>query len=96
MPAPRRRSGAYRMGMMIVGWLLIVVTPLVAILPGPGGIFVFAAGLSLVLKSSPWAQRRYVAFKRWWPRAGRWCDWGLRRQSARRRAAIARAGQSGA
>jgi hypothetical protein len=53
--------------------------------PGPGGIFVFAAGLALALRSSEWAKRRYVRFKRWQPKAGRWADWGLRRKSARRR-----------
>jgi len=40
-----------------IGVLLIVVTPLVSALPGPGGIFVFAAGLTLILRSSLWAKR---------------------------------------
>jgi len=32
-----------------------------------------------------WAKRNYVRLKRWQPKAGHWIDWGLRRQSARRR-----------
>ena len=45
-------------------------------------------GLALVLKTSMWAKRRYVRFKRWQPKAGRWTDWALRRGSAKRREAI--------
>jgi len=75
-------------GIFALGLLLIIVTPLVAVLPGPGGIFVFGLGLAMVLKTSMWAKRRYVRFKRWQPKAGRWADWGLRRRSALRRAAM--------
>ena len=32
----------------------------------------------MVLKTSMWAKRHYVQFKRWQPKAGRWADWGLR------------------
>lgn len=71
----------------VVGLLLMIAAIPVGALPGPGGIFVFAAGLALVLKTSMWAKRRYVHFKRWKPKAGGWLDWGLRRRSARRRAA---------
>jgi hypothetical protein len=42
----------------------------------------------MVLKTSIWAKRHYVRFKRWQPKAGRWSDWALRRGSARRREAI--------
>jgi hypothetical protein len=38
-----------------------------------------------------WAKRRYVRFKRWQPKAGRWTDWALRRGSAKRREAIRKA-----
>ena len=65
--------------------LLFVVAPLVGALPGPGGIIVAGIGLSLVLKTSLWAKRRYVRFKRWQPKAGSWTDWALRRRSAKRR-----------
>lgn len=78
-----------RTALFIVGWLLILLSPAVGAIPGPGGLFVFAFGLGLVLKYSRWAKRRYVWFKRRWPRHGAWADWGLRRRSARRRADIA-------
>jgi len=71
--------------------LLLVVAPLVGALPGPGGIIVAGIGLAMVLKTSMWARRRYVRFKRWQPKAGRWTDWALRRQSAKRREAIRKA-----
>jgi hypothetical protein len=71
-----------------VGVILIAVSPVLGALPGPGGIFVFALGLAMVLKTSRWARRHYVRFKRWQPKAGRWTDWGLRRKSAARREAL--------
>jgi hypothetical protein len=70
-----------------IGVLLILISPVVGAIPGPGGVFVFALGLAMVLKTSRWARRRYVRFKRWQPKAGRWTDWGLRRKSALRREA---------
>jgi hypothetical protein len=75
------------------GILLIGVGLIIAPLPGPGGIFLIAPGLALVLKSSIWAKRHYVKVKRWQPKAGRWMDWALRRPSARRREAIRKAAQ---
>ena len=78
---------------LIFGVLLMIASIPVGALPGPGGIFVFAAGLALVLKVSTWAKRRYVKFKRWQPKVGRWADWGLRRQSAKRREEIRKAEQ---
>ena len=75
-------------GLFVLGVLLMIASIPVGALPGPGGIFVFAAGLALVLKTSMWAKRRYVWFKRKQPKVGRWADWGLRRRSARRREAI--------
>ncbi len=68
-----------------LGVLLIILSPIAGVIPGPGGIFVFALGLAMVLKTSMWAKRHYVRFKRWQPKAGQWMDWGLRRQAARRR-----------
>jgi hypothetical protein len=77
------------------GLVLLVVSPLVGAIPGPGGIIVAGIGLALVLRTSMWAKRRYVRFKRWQPRAGRWTDWALRRPSARRREALRNAAESG-
>jgi hypothetical protein len=74
-----------------LGTVLILAGTALAPLPGPGGIFLIAPGLAFVLKSSIWAKRYYVRLKRWQPRAGKWIDWSLRRKSAKRREAIAKA-----
>jgi hypothetical protein len=71
-----------------LGLVLMAVSPLVGVIPGPGGVVVFAAGLALTLKYSQWAKRRYAEFKRRHPNKGRWADWGLRRRSAQRREAL--------
>jgi ribonuclease P protein component len=84
---------AVRSALVVVGFILIGLTPLVGPIPGPGGVIVFAAGLSLVLRYSAWAKRYYVRFKRRHPKKGDWADWGLRRPSARRRQALAKAQQ---
>ena len=80
------KKPATRLGLISLGVLLIAISPIVGPIPGPGGIFVFAAGLTLVLRYSAWAKRRYVRFKRKHPRKGEWADWSLRRASAKRRA----------
>ena len=71
-----------------IGVVLLLLSPLVGAIPGPGGIIVAGIGLALILKTSSWAKRRYVKFKRWQPKAGRWTDWALRRSSAQRREAL--------
>jgi hypothetical protein len=68
-----------------VGILLLLVSPLVGAIPGPGGVIVAGVGLALVLRTSMWAKRHYVRFKRWQPKAGGWTDWALRRRSYFRR-----------
>ena len=82
------RSKLGRSVLVGAGLLLIALTPLVGPIPGPGGVIVFAGGLSLVLKYSGWAKRLYVRLKRRHPKKGAWADWSLRRQSARRRDAL--------
>ena len=84
------RNPLVRSGLFVLGILLILVSPLVGAIPGPGGVIVFAFGLGLVLKYSEWAKRQYVKFKRAHPNKGRWADWGMRRTSARRREALRR------
>lgn len=79
-------SQGFRIAQLVAGVVLLVATPLVSLLPGPGGVFVFAAGLGLTLRNSKWAKRKYARFKQHQPKAGRWADWGLRRTSAKRRA----------
>ena len=85
MPRPRRKSPLVRLALLATGILLILATPLVGIIPGPGGIFVFAAGLVLVLQNSKWARKRFARLKRRYPRIGRYSDMALRRRSYRRR-----------
>ena len=81
--------------MFALGVVLLIVSPLVGVIPGPGGIVVAGLGVALILKSSMWAKRHYARFKRWQPKAGRWTDWALRRRSAQRREAIRKDGQLG-
>ncbi|WP_245896661.1 hypothetical protein [Sphingomonas fennica] len=85
------RNEHVRIGLFALGCVLVALAPVVGLLPGPGGILVFALGLGLMLRNSLWAKKRYVAFKRRWPKHGAWADWGLRRKSARRRDKIAKA-----
>ena len=79
------RNQAVRTTLFVLGLILMAGSPVVGVLPGPGGVIVFAAGLALALKYSEWAKRQYVLFKRKHPNKGRWADWGLRRPSAKRR-----------
>ena len=80
-------------GLFAVGVLLIIGGIIISPLPGPGGVFLIAPGTALILRTSMWAKRRYVKFKRWQPKAGRWADWALRRQSFQRREAARKASQ---
>ena len=78
-------------GMFALGVLLIIGGLIIAPIPGPGGVFLIAPGVALILKTSMWAKRRYVKLKRWQPKAGRYTDLALRRRSARRREALRKA-----
>jgi len=83
----RSRNPLVRTLLFLTGVLVMLVSPLVGVIPGPGGVFVFAAGLVLVLQNSRWAQRRFAWSKRRWPRFGHYADMALRRRSFRRRRA---------
>ncbi|NIJ06446.1 hypothetical protein FHS31_000028 [Sphingomonas vulcanisoli] len=74
----------YRLVWLALGWLLILLTPVVGILPGPGGVFVFAGGLVLLLRNSAWIKRRYASLTRRYPKLGRLSDKALRRGRAPR------------
>ena len=90
-------SPAVEWTIFVVGLLLLfIVAPLVGALPGPGGIIVAGVGLAMFLKTSMWAKRRYVRFKRWQPKAGGWTDWALRRDSAKRRRELEKKRESAA
>jgi hypothetical protein len=75
------------MVLLVLGWIMVLLTPAVGIIPGPGGVFVFAAGVALILKNSFWAKRRFAALERRSPRFERYANKALRRPSAKRRAA---------
>jgi hypothetical protein len=71
MEKPRSR---WRIAALVLGWALIAGSPLIGVIPGPGGILVFAAGAALLIRNSLWAKRHYVRIKRRWPRLGRATD----------------------
>ena len=90
----KSRNPLVRTLLVVLGVLIMLVSPLMGVIPGPGGVFVFAAGLVLVLQNSRWAQGHFARIKRRWPRFGHYADMALRRRSARRRRERdARAGQ---
>lgn len=79
------RRPAMRMLQLVAGALLMTLGPAIGgPLPGPFGIVSFAAGLTLVLRNSAWARRRYAMFKRRHPRWGHWTDVALRRRPWRK------------
>lgn len=79
------QTPAVQWTMFAIGVLMVLVSPVLGALPGPGGVIVFGLGLGMMLKTSMWAKRHYVRFKRWQPKVARWTDWGLMRKSAKRR-----------
>lgn len=79
------RSQPFRVFQMILGFLLMAVGPLLlAPTPGPFGTIVFAFGLALILRNSPWARRRYVRYSRRYPRVQKMVNFGLRRKQKRK------------
>jgi len=84
------RHPALRIAQLAVGGLLIVGAALIGPIPGPGGIFLFAGGMVLILRNSRWAQRLFAKWKRRWPKTGHVVDLTMRRGSAIRRRARAR------
>ena len=84
----RAKSPTTRLLLLGLGWLLLVLVPVLGPLPGPGGVFLLAGGLILLLRNSVWARRRYVRAKRRWPRFGNMADRAMRRPSALRRRAL--------
>ena len=79
------RHPVSRLLQLVLGGILILGAALVAPLPGPGGIFLFAGGLVLILRNSREAQVRFARTKRRWPRIGGLVDRTMRRPSALRR-----------
>jgi hypothetical protein len=80
-----RFAKARRLAYLALGPALMILSPVVGLIPGPGGIIVFAAGLAITLQASHVAKRIYVRTKRRWPTLGHYSDKGLRRPSHFRR-----------
>lgn len=83
----RDRHPAVRMFQLASGGLLLLGAAVMGPLPGPGGIFLFAGGMILILRNSRGAQVRWARVKRRWPRSGNMVDRVMRRPSERRRRA---------
>ncbi|MFC4292874.1 PGPGW domain-containing protein [Sphingorhabdus arenilitoris] len=79
-PKERRNTAGWRMLMLVIGWLLIIASPIIGALPGPGFLILFPIGLAMVLKNSRWAKKQYLKLRDRHPEYGRWTDWALRRK----------------
>ena len=51
-----------RFMLSLLGFFLILVSPIIGAIPGPGFIIVFPIGLALVLQNSRWSKKLYVDF----------------------------------
>ncbi|GAA1649486.1 hypothetical protein GCM10009744_46210 [Kribbella alba] len=60
-----RKHLIYRIGVGVLGCLLIIAAPLTGWLPGPGGIPLFIAGLAVLASEFEWAQRLLQRVKGW-------------------------------
>ena len=81
----RTRHPVARIAQLTAGVLLVIGACILGPLPGPGGIFLFAGGLVLILRNSRWAQVKFARARRRWPRTGALVDRTMRRPSALRR-----------
>lgn len=81
MPARKlSENRAFQWALIVLGWFLMVLAPLIGWLPGPGGLVLFPIGLALVLKNSLWAKRRYARISKRHPEYGEWVNWAIRRK----------------
>lgn len=83
-----RQNAWVRFGLFVLGCLCLLLTPIIGILPGPGGLILLPLGLALVLQNSVWAKRIYGRFKRRHPRYAAFADRLMRRPSALRKGAL--------
>jgi len=66
-----------------LGWLLMLFSPFIGAIPGPGFIVVFPIGLALVLKNSLFAKRQYAKYAKRYPQYGLWLNYAMRRKRYR-------------
>ena len=85
-----RSNPQVRLALFVTGVVLMILSPIIGILPGPGFIILFPVGLMLCLQNSAWAKRIYVRFKWRHPRYAGWTDRVMQRASAARRRARAK------
>ncbi len=75
-----RYTSGSRFALSVLGFALMLLSPIIGAIPGPGFIIMFPLGLALVLQNSRWGKKRYVDFKRRFPQYGQWTDWAMRRK----------------
>lgn len=68
-PAQTVRKG-WQLALVLIGGVLVLVAIPIALLPGPGGIFIALPGLILILRNSIWARRQFIKFERQAPVVG--------------------------
>jgi hypothetical protein len=72
-------NSGVRFALFVFGTFLVIISPIIGAIPGPGFVVVFPIGLALMLQNSRWMKKRYVDFKRRFPNYGKWTDWAMRR-----------------
>lgn len=79
------RSEPSRVIQLAFGLMLLLVSPVVAVLsPIPLSFFVvLGLGLTLTLRNSRWARRRYLRYTARYPRVRQTVDFSLRRRRKR-------------
>jgi hypothetical protein len=70
----------YQWTMIVIGWIFVILAPIVSPLPGPLGLAFFLFGLALILKNSLWAKRQYAKHSKRHPQYGEWANWAMRRK----------------
>lgn len=80
-----RKTWGTRHVWIVLGWFLMISSPVIGVIPGPGFIIVFPIGLAMVLKNSRFAKKQYLRLSRRFPEYGRWMDWALRRRKVKGR-----------
>ncbi|MGL5840032.1 MAG: hypothetical protein ACRCY3_16185 [Sphingorhabdus sp.] len=79
-PQKLSENPTFRWAMILLGWTLIILAPLIGWLPGPGGLILFPIGLALLIKNSRWAKRQYARHSKQHPEYGEWANWAMRRK----------------
>lgn len=80
-----RETNAFRWCILMFGWLIVLGSPLLGPLPGPGPLILLPIGLALILKNSLWAKKRYARLARIHPEYANWANWAMRRSKVTHR-----------